>query len=98
MKFSYRIYKHEAEVILAIADSAILGKILHEGEVEFSVNDFYRGNTCDEKEALKLIRGATIVNAVGTDIIGLLTKAGLVDKKTVLSVAGVPHAQIISFK
>jgi uncharacterized protein len=98
MKFSYKIYRHEAEIILAIADFSVLGKTLHEGDLEFEVNDFYRGETCDEKAALKLIRGATIVNAVGRDIIGLMTKECLVSEKTVLSVAGVPHAQIISIR
>jgi hypothetical protein len=98
MKFSYRIYKHDAEIILAIADFSVLGKTFHEGEMEFTVSDFYRDKICDEKEALKLIRSATIVNAVGKDIVDLLAREKHVNKDTILSVAGVPHAQIISIR
>lgn len=98
MKFSYKVFSHGNDTLLAIADESILGKTFTENELTITVSDFYRDKTCDRTEALKLIREATIVNAVGRDIVELLVKENLADRNSVLKIGGVPHVQIVSLK
>ena len=99
MKFSYRIFRSGSAVMLAIADSAIVGNKYSEGEIEIEVKrDFYSEKTCTEGNVAKLVRSATIVNAVGKDIIAILIKKKAVDKDSVLYIDGMPHAQIITLK
>ena len=98
-EFSYRLYKQGSEVLLAISDAEILGKIFSEGEIELSVSeDFYAGKTCSSKQAIDLIKSSTIVNAVGERIVDLLVSEEFIDKNRILSVSGVPHAQIIKLQ
>lgn len=85
--------------MLAIADSSIIGKTYEDGDVQIEVKkDFYAEKTCDEKEALKFIHGATIVNAVGKDIIDLMVNNKIIGKSDVLYIGGVPHVQIVTMK
>ena len=95
-EFSYRVYSQGSDRLLAITDSSILGRTFEEGDLSIKVKrEFYKGKTCDDSEALELIRSATIVNAVGRDIIGLMKKEDIIDENAVLVVNGVPHAQFV---
>lgn len=95
--FSYRIFRTGSEVMLAISDASILGKRFEEGDMQIEVtDDFYSGSTCNKADALKLIKNATIINAVGNNIIGFMVEKKFIEKDRVLKIGGVPHAQIIS--
>lgn len=97
MNFSYRVFKEGSDTLLAISDKSILGQNLEEGELCIFVSkDFYHENFCDEKGIKKLLNDATIVNAVGKDIIDLLINEGFIKKDNILKISGVPHAQIIT--
>lgn len=96
MRFSYKIYRQGNDVLLAISDSAMIGRSLKNNETAIEISDFYSGNACGDKEAVELIKGATIVNALGRDVVGLMLRERMLDKSMVLEVAGVPHAQIIT--
>ena len=97
-KFSYRVFNHQDEVLLAIADKSILGMTCEDGDLSITVSDFYAGRACDSGEALKLIKRATIVNAVGREIIALLIREKCVGKDSVLKIGDMPHAQIVAFR
>jgi hypothetical protein len=97
MKFSFKLFEEGPDTLLAIADSSLLGKNLEEGELCLFVSkDFYCEKFCDEKEAKKLLNDATIVNAVGRDIIELMIDEGLIKSDGVIKIFGVPHAQIVA--
>lgn len=97
MKFSFKFFKEGSDKLLAIADSSLIGKNLEDGELCFFVSeDFYCDKHCDENEVKKLLNDATIVNAVGKDIIDLLINEGLLKNDNIIKISGVPHAQIIS--
>lgn len=99
MKFSYKIFKTGSYTLLAIADTAILGKKYSDGDLEIDVKkDFYSENSCTESDVTKLVRSATIVNAVGKDIITILIKNKIIGENHVLYINGMPHAQIITLK
>jgi len=95
--FSYKIFRQGGDTLLAVADLSILGKNLKEDDLEIDVSkDFYGGETCSEDEIKRLIKSATIINALGKSIISLLLDEKIVDKENILYIAGVPHAQVIS--
>ena len=95
--FVYKSYKKGNERLLAIADAAIVGKELSEKELQINVSEnFYHEKECDEKEALKLIKEATIINAVGNNIISLIINNKIAEKENILYIGEVAHAQIFT--
>ena len=99
MKFSYKVFRTGDDVLLAIADSAIIGKTYSEGELQLEVDkEFYSENDCSESEVSELIKGATVINAVGNGIISVLIKNKTLDEGHILYIKGMPHAQIITLR
>ena len=94
--FSYNIFKQNKDVLLAICDENILGKTFGNGELEITISDFYKGKNCDAAAAIKLAKGATIINAVGKNIINILIEKKFVDASSVLQIGETSHAQVIS--
>lgn len=90
--FSCKIHNC-GEKMAAIADTDIIGKALTD-TIEVT-KDFYGNASMDAGEVLLLLRGCTIINAIGKESVKLLVKEGLVDPESVLEIGGVPHAQVI---
>jgi len=83
-------------VLLAICDAEILGRTLCEGKIVFHVKeDFYKGAKVNVEEALSMIQNSTIVNMVGKNVVKKAIQRGYVHPEAVLSIEGVPHAQIV---
>ncbi|MBI4014935.1 MAG: DUF424 family protein [Candidatus Aenigmarchaeota archaeon] len=96
MHFSYRIYESGGDRLLAIADADVIGKTLIGDALTMEVKEsFYSGSACSESEAKSLAAKATIINAVGKNIVSLMAREGFVDKQAVLNIGGVPHAQVV---
>jgi len=94
--FAYRLVSHGSDIMLAISDIGLLGMELEENGLRLHVSrDFYHGSVCSKNKAKQLIRDATIINAVGEGIVALLVEENVVEKKNVLYVQGVPHAQVV---
>jgi hypothetical protein len=99
MDFTYKIFNSSGEILLAIADNDIIGKTFSEDDLEIEVSkSFYSEKFCSEKDAIKLIKSSTIVNAVGEKIVKAMVKEKLVKKSGILKIEGVPHAQIVCMK
>lgn len=98
-KFVYRIFSQGNDRLLAISDYAIIGKTLRSKDLELTVSkEFYHDKSCNETKALELVGWATIVNAIGKDIVNLLAEKGIVDSKSVLLIGEIPHAQVVALK
>lgn len=83
-------------VLLAICDTEILGKTLREGKIVFNVKEeFYKGARVAIEEAIDMITNSTIVNMVGKNIVQKAIEKGYVHPEAVLTIEGVPHAQIV---
>lgn len=83
-------------VLLAICDAEILGKTLCEGKIKFKVKEeFYKGRKVHVDEAVLMIENSTIVNMVGKNVVGKAIERGYVHPEAVLSIEGIPHAQIV---
>lgn len=97
MEFSYRLHDAGGDRVLAICDAEILGRTFEEGQLRMEVSEeFYSGGRCGEKAVAKLVKSATIVNAVGRNIVDAMVRDNLVEKDRVLRIQGVPHAQAVS--
>ncbi len=94
--FSYRLFEQGEEKLLAICDKDVLGKDFSEGEVSIEVNDFYSDKNCEKEEAIDLVKNATIINAVGNEIIDLLVNENIINKSNVIRIGDVMHAQIVA--
>lgn len=94
--FSYNILEQENDLLLAVCDADILGKTFGSDDIEITVSDFYKGRECNDKEILRLARKATIINAIGNNIVDLLIKNRLVEVSNVLKIGNVMHAQVVS--
>lgn len=82
--------------IIAICDSDLIGKKFEEGKLQLDLSSgFYKGGEMGEEEAIGLIKGSYIVNMVGEKSISFGLKLGVVDKKKVIRIKNIPHAQAI---
>jgi hypothetical protein len=83
-------------VLLAACDAELLGKTLREGKIVFQVSEqFYKGPRVSLEEAVNLMKQCSIVNLVGHKIVKKAVEDGLVHPEAVLTISGVPHAQIV---
>jgi len=92
-----KIHKDKYSEVIAICDEDLIGKTLEEGDLVISISErFYKGYKVNENEAIKILKNALNVNAVGEESVQICIKLGLIDEKNVLKIKGVPHAQIIT--
>jgi len=83
-------------VLLAMCDAEILGKTLREGKIVFAVKEeFYKGARVSIEEAIAMIENSTIVNMIGKNVVKKAIENGYVHPEAILSIEGVPHAQIV---
>lgn len=82
--------------IVAICDNELIGKKFEEGKLQLDLSSsFYNGEEKSEDDIIELIRGSYIVNIVGEKGISLALKLGIVDKKNIIKIKNIPHAQAI---
>jgi hypothetical protein len=83
-------------VLLAICDAEILGKTLREGKMVFHVKEeFYKGARVSIEEAIAIVENSTIVNMIGKNVVQRAIEKGYVHPEAVLTLEGIPHAQIV---
>ena len=91
-----RSYKTEKGMMVACCDKELLGKVFREGKLKLSLQTNFYGNAAvDLLEALMLLDGADILNLVGENIVKAAIDRGLVHPHAVISIAGVPHVQVM---
>ena len=94
--FSYRIFRTQKEVLIAVCDKEILGKKFQWNPVFEVKENFYGGELCGEGELKAIIEEATIVNAVGNRVVNFLIKENFVDENNVIKIGDVLHAQVVT--
>ena len=96
MEAYINLRKIGGNVLLAICDAEILGKILREGKIVFHVKEeFYKGRKVTIEEAVAMIENSTIVNMIGKNVVKKAVEKGYVHPEAILNIEGVPHAQIV---
>lgn len=87
---------HEGKLILAICDDDLIGKKFSDGELQIDLTgEFYKGKKASEEEIKKILDDVYIINAVGEKCIEFLLNLNLADKKNIIRIAGVPHAEVV---
>ncbi len=85
---------HDGSVV-SVCDEDILGKKFFENDVVIDVDsDFFGGKPASVDEVVDAVRGATSVNAVGNEVVGLLVGRGVVSLAGVREVGGVKVAHV----
>lgn len=91
-----KVYKHMNEIVVALCDAELLGKEFREGKVILKVSKkFYGGNKMKLKDVINILEQATIINAIGKNVIGLLIYLFGNINDAILWVGNVPHVQIV---
>ena len=94
-----KIHKSYREVV-AICDEDLIGRRFEEGNLQLDVKEsFFKGENHPDKKVLEIIgdlsaEDATF-NIVGQKSINLAIRAGLVKKKDVKTIEGVPFALVL---
>lgn len=96
MKFYAKTYKEGDNLVVACCDDNIRGKIFEEGELILHVKEsFYCGDLLGDSDLRLLLGRATIANMVGDGVVKIAISCGIIDENNVLSIGGVPHAQMV---
>ena len=90
------IYKQGNDVLIGACDEQLLGKTLSEGKYHLHVNEKFYGENRISIQALQhYLKEATIANLVGEKTVKCAIKLGLVKSSNVLTIQGIPHAQMV---
>lgn len=93
--FRMRIHRQGKEVLVAVSDASLVGRIFREGNMKLHVHeDFYGTEGADAQEVVRQLSACTIANLVGVDVVTLAIRHGFVDPNNILDIEGVPHAQM----
>jgi len=83
--------------IIAACDSDLMGKKFVEGQLQLDIKDtFYGGKEYPEEKAVEIFRDGAFddatFNLVGKECIAAALKAGIIEKKGIIKIKGIPHA------
>jgi hypothetical protein len=85
----------DAGEILAVCDRELLNTTLVHRDVEVHISEEFYGNTpASEDRVRAALSTATNANLFGRRAVEIAIACGAVDRKCVIFVGGVPHAQI----
>ncbi len=83
------------EILLAAADSDLVGKEFRSGKLHINVKpEFYGNMKVSDETFLSTMNICTIANLVGKHVIDLAIKANFIDPENVINIGNVPHAQM----
>jgi uncharacterized protein len=94
--FAVKNYQQGVQRLLAACDAELVGTRHSEGKFRLDVAaGFYDGLRVEEETLHAYLRGCTVANLVGRRTVDAAVRIGLVDPGNVLTVAGIPHAQVL---
>lgn len=95
MPVNLKIYKQGRELMVAAADRDIVGKKFREGKLHIDVKpSFYGTEEADAETLVRHLRACTIANLVGENAVSIAVEHGFVNPGNIITIDGVPHAQI----
>lgn len=95
--FYINVWIRGKDVMVAVCDADLLGRTFREGGLKLDVKEsFYGGRLVSLEEALDILKGASIGNLVGRNIVANAIREGLIHEDAVLWIEDQPHAQFIN--
>ncbi len=89
-----KVHESEYGMLVAACDDSVQGKTLKDKDIEFFVNPrFYGEKKISEKKLAKLLAHCYSANLVGKKVVGLAQELTLVNKKNIVMIKKIPHAQ-----
>jgi uncharacterized protein len=89
-------YKTEKGLLVACCDEDCLGRTFREGRLKLAPESrFYGSAVVGLPQALVMMDGADMLNLVGRRIVDAAIANGLVHPDAVITIAGVPHVQVM---
>jgi len=83
-------------IVLAVCDEELIGKKFSEGDITLDISErFYKGEKKSEKDLERLLKNSENINLVGKKTIKFAKKLGILNKDSIITIKGIPHAQII---
>jgi len=83
--------------VVAVCDDSLLGETLSEGDLQIHVSQsFYGGKGRELSEILTELEDSTIGNFIGNEIVSRLCEEGVLDESSVIEIAGIKHAQLVT--
>ena len=96
MKFRLKVYRVRGEIVVAVCDSELVGKIFRDGDLKIEVKEsFYGEEDVNEDEVKRALRMATIANITGKRAVQLAIEMGIIDRENVLKIGDCWHAQMV---
>ncbi|MCA1819889.1 MAG: DUF424 family protein [Halobacteriales archaeon] len=94
--FAVKNYQQGIQRLLAACDEELLGTKHSEGKFRLDVAPgFYDGFRVEEAELGAFLGSCTVANLVGRRTVDVAIRLGFVDPANILTVGGVPHAQVL---
>jgi hypothetical protein len=91
-----KVHKSGGEVLVAACDKEVLGLSFSSGKLCIEVSrSFYCGRLVDIKELREALCEASMANLTGNNVVSEAVSRGFIDKKNVLDIGGVKHAQFV---
>jgi len=91
-----RVHNAKGKTILAVCDSALLGKKFEDKNLLLDLTaDYYRGEEMSEERIFALVRTASILSFIGKQSVAFAFSRGLISEASILRVKGIPHAQSV---
>ena len=89
-------YRTDKGKMVACCDEDLMGKTFREGNLRLSLETgFYGTSLLGLGEAMILLERADILNLVGRNVVDAAIHGGIVHPEAVISIAGVPHVQVM---
>lgn len=80
---------------MIVCDEKLLGKRLKDGRFNLDVREsFYGGKKASVEKCIEALQCATVANLLGS-IVNSAIEVGMIDRGSVLTIQGVPHAQFV---
>lgn len=96
MKFIVAEKNLHQGAILTVTDKDILGKKYEEGKKQLDLaNKFYSGEEKDTEYIKVRMEDAYVIHLTGKKAVAFGIEMGLVDKKRIITIAGIPHAEVL---
>ncbi len=92
-----RVIRYEGTLMVNICDADLIDSRIKDGDLEVTVSKDYFNNCIDEDEAIRLLKGCSIANLIGKDIIAKAVELRLASPYSVREIAGVPFLMIFKF-
>jgi len=94
--FYCKTYKWKKDFLVAVCDKEIINREFLFNDIIFKTNEEFYGKEIHTEEDIKeILSKATIINAVGKNIIELLIKEDLIEKEKIIKIGETLHAQMV---